>query len=237
MVAGEEVKLVCIATGQPAPNVTWVKEGGRGELHVTQEQTEEGVMASVMVGEVGEYLCIASNGVADPINAKVSLTVHYKPAFAEAVQHLEVEAGGGIEMGCSVEAGDLPIQYTWTREGLTLPAKLTPTGSAISLSSLRSSDAGPLTCKANNSYGVASKTFQLDVLEVPRAPIGVSVSSVSAREAFLSWRGPRDSMPPIETFVLRYMEEGGVGQEVVVLPGKGGAKLRGLRPGSRLWEI
>ena len=48
VVAGEEVKLVCIATGQPAPNVTWVKEGGRGELHVTQEQTEEGVMASVL---------------------------------------------------------------------------------------------------------------------------------------------------------------------------------------------
>ena len=190
-------------------------------------------MASVMVGEAGQYLCLASNGVADPINVKVSLTVHYKPTFAEAVQQLEVEAGGGVEMGCSVEAGDLPIQYTWTREGLTLPASLTPTGSVISLSSLRSSDAGPLTCKANNSYGVASKTFQLVVLEVPRAPIGVSVSSVSARDAFLSWRGPRDSMPPIETFVLRYMEEGGVGQEVVVLPGKGGAKLRGLRPGSR----
>ena len=228
---------MCAATGQPPPNVTWVKEGGRGELAVTLEQTEEegeeGRMASVMVGEAGQYLCIASNGVADPINAKVSLTVHYKPAFAEAVQQLEVEAGGGVEIGCSVEAGDLPIQYTWTREGLTLPASLTPTGSVISLSSLRGSDAGPLTCKANNSYGIASKTFQLAVLEVPRAPIGVSVGSVSARDAFLSWRGPRDSMPPIETFVLRFMEEGGVGQEVVVLPDKGGAKLRGLRPGSR----
>ena len=231
--AGEEVELVCVATGQPPPNVTWVKEGDSGELRVTLEQTEEEVVASVMVGEAGQYLCLASNGVGDPITAKVSLTLHYKPAFAEDVNQLEVVAGKGIEVLCSAEAGDPPIEYTWTREGLSLPAKLTPTGSVISLSSLRSSDTGPLTCKANNSYGVASKTFQLAVLDVPRAPIGVSVSSVSARDAFLSWRGPHDAMPPILTFVLRYMEEGGVSQEVVVLPGKGGAKLRGLRPGSR----
>ena len=234
VVAGEDVELVCVATGQPPPNVTWVKEGDSGELRVTLEQTEEEVVASVMVGEAGQYLCLASNGVGDPIAAKVSLTLHYKPAFAEDVNQLEVVAGKGIEVLCSAEAGDPPIEYTWTREGLSLPAKLTPTGSVISLSSLRSSDTGPLTCRANNSYGVASKTFQLAVLDVPRAPIGVSVSSVSARDAFLSWRGPHDAMPPILTFVLRYMEEeGGVSQEVVVLPGKGGSKLRGLRPGSR----
>ena len=241
--AGEELRLMCIATGQPPPEVTWVKEGKELSRTLdknkttldkaTLEETKEGVRASLMVSEAGQYQCTANNNVGDSITARVSVKVRHKPVFADPVQDLEVEAGNGIEISCSVDKGDPPIDFTWTREGLTLPAKIMATSSTISLSSLRSSDAGQLICRANNSFGVASKTFQLAVLEVPRAPIGVSVGSVSARDAHLSWRGPRGSTPPVETFVVSYLEEGGVSQEVVVLPGKAGAKLRGLRPGTR----
>ena len=163
--AGEELRLMCIATGQPPPEVTWVKEGKELSRTLakdkttmdktTLEETKEGVKASLMVSEAGQYQCTANNNVGDSITARVSVKVRHKPVFADPVQDLEVEAGNGIEISCSVDKGDPPIDFTWTREGLTLPAKIMATSSTISLSSLRSSDAGQLICRANNSFGVA----------------------------------------------------------------------------------
>ena len=128
---------MCIATGQPPPEVTWVKEGKElsrtlDKAKTTLEETKEGVKASLMVSEAGEYLCTANNKVGDSITARVSVKVRHKPVFADPVQDLEVEAGNGIEINCSVDKGDPPIDFTWTREGLTLPANIMATSSTIS---------------------------------------------------------------------------------------------------------
>ena len=74
VVEGESVSLDCNATGIPAPNVTWTKDGNNSVLY----QGERYTIDSITRQQAGRYICTAENGIGSKLNATFAVIVHCK---------------------------------------------------------------------------------------------------------------------------------------------------------------
>ncbi|KAI8488394.1 hypothetical protein Bbelb_339900 [Branchiostoma belcheri] len=75
----DRVTLECIADGDPAPNVTWSKDGVRlaSKTHALSGDVRSGTvtLGSLTVNDTGTYLCTASNGVGEAHTKTTHLAV------------------------------------------------------------------------------------------------------------------------------------------------------------------
>ena len=71
---GSNVTLHCNATGNPAPNITWRRNGIWTVLH----QRQSYIMYNVNRKQAGNYICSAWNGIGNKKNATVMVIVHCK---------------------------------------------------------------------------------------------------------------------------------------------------------------
>ncbi|XP_035698002.1 hemicentin-1-like [Branchiostoma floridae] len=75
----DRVTLECIADGDPAPNVTWSKDGVRlaSRTHALSGDVRSGTVTlnSLTMNDTGTYLCTASNGVGESHTKTTHLSV------------------------------------------------------------------------------------------------------------------------------------------------------------------
>ena len=74
VVEGESVSLDCNATGNPAPNVTWTKDGNNSVLYQGERYTIDNITRQ----QAGRYICTAENGIGSKLNATFAVIVHCK---------------------------------------------------------------------------------------------------------------------------------------------------------------
>ena len=74
---GSMVTLSCNATGKPTPNITWTKVAYDGTDSAPLLPVVDGkyVMNNIMRSSNGTYRCTADNGVGDPVNRTMKVTV------------------------------------------------------------------------------------------------------------------------------------------------------------------
>ena len=74
---GSMVTLSCNATGNPTPNITWTRAFDNGTDSALLLPVGDGryVINNVMRGSNETYRCAADNGVGDPVNRTVRVTV------------------------------------------------------------------------------------------------------------------------------------------------------------------
>ena len=70
-VEGENVTLHCNATGNPAPNITWTKDGSSTVLY----QGETYSIVNIQRQATGHYTCTVWNGVGGKTNVTATVTV------------------------------------------------------------------------------------------------------------------------------------------------------------------
>ena len=75
---GNNVTLHCNATGNPALNIAWTKDGSSTVLY----QGETYSIVNIRRQAAGDYTCTALNVVGDKANATVNVTVHCKLHFS-----------------------------------------------------------------------------------------------------------------------------------------------------------
>ena len=73
------VTLHCNATGKPAPTINWTRVWENGtDSEQLPVKDESYVMSNIKRSSNGTYRCTAYNGVGDPVNRTVKVTVRCK---------------------------------------------------------------------------------------------------------------------------------------------------------------
>ncbi|KAM7361462.1 dpr-interacting protein gamma isoform 3-T4 [Cochliomyia hominivorax] len=158
---GEDATLICKATGNPQPRVTWRREDGEmillrkpGSRELMRVESYQGAALKLVRLErrqMGAYLCIASNDVPPAVSKRVSLSVQFAPMVRAPSQLLGTPLGSDVQLECHVEASPSPVSY-W------LKGARTPSGFAsVSSNSLESGQPGPEMLLDGPKYAITEK--------------------------------------------------------------------------------
>ncbi|KAG7210747.1 hypothetical protein KM043_012244 [Ampulex compressa] len=115
-VAGEEVRLECIAFGYPVPSYNWTRRGGvLPRRSYTMSYNRVLIIPRVQVDDQGEYVCRVHNDRLS-IENSVMLTIQAEPNFTIPLVDKHMDNRGELTWTC--EAFGIPdVTYNWFRNG------------------------------------------------------------------------------------------------------------------------
>ncbi|XP_041262809.1 hemicentin-2 isoform X2 [Onychostruthus taczanowskii] len=161
--------LECLASGLPAPDITWYK--GLEQLPAGAGLTPSGDGKRLEIprarpSDAGSYRCVASNaaGVAE-------LWYSLQVTEPEAMSVLE---GQSVQLPCECHGIPLPT-LSWWKDGEPLstqpgsPKLVSPGGNVVYMEKVQLLDQGTYTCECRNAAGSSSKEHHLEVHALPRS--------------------------------------------------------------------
>ncbi|XP_046962715.1 Down syndrome cell adhesion molecule-like protein Dscam2 isoform X28 [Vanessa cardui] len=178
--SGPSLRLKCVASGNPTPDIAWQLDGDKlnsGErLQIGQFVTADGNVeshlniSSVHTNDGGLYSCIASSKVGSASHA-ARVNVYGLP-YVRVMKKRPVVAGDTLVAHCPV-AGYPIDSIVWERDGRVLPInrkqKVFPNGTLVIENVERTSDQATYTCVAKNSQGYNARgTLELQVMVLPQ---------------------------------------------------------------------
>lgn len=75
---GSELQLFCIASGRPAPDITWVRITSSGSASDVLHRNATWNFKNISRIDAGTYRCIADNGVGNPVSHTIRVTIECK---------------------------------------------------------------------------------------------------------------------------------------------------------------
>ncbi|XP_061381054.1 cell adhesion molecule Dscam2 isoform X2 [Danaus plexippus] len=177
--SGPSLRLKCVASGNPTPDIAWQLDGEKlnsGErLQIGQFVTADGNVeshlniSSVHTNDGGLYSCIASSKVGSASHsARVNV---YGLPYVRPMKKRPVVAGDTLVVHCPV-AGYPIDTIVWERDGRILPInrkqKVFPNGTLVIENVERMSDQATYTCVVKNSQAYSARgTLELQVMVPP----------------------------------------------------------------------
>ncbi|XP_061381092.1 cell adhesion molecule Dscam2 isoform X10 [Danaus plexippus] len=178
--SGPSLRLKCVASGNPTPDIAWQLDGEKlnsGErLQIGQFVTADGNVeshlniSSVHTNDGGLYSCIASSKVGSASHsARVNV---YGLPYVRPMKKRPVVAGDTLVVHCPV-AGYPIDTIVWERDGRILPInrkqKVFPNGTLVIENVERMSDQATYTCVVKNSQAYSARgTLELQVMVLPQ---------------------------------------------------------------------
>ena len=209
---GQNVTLVCQATGQPTPTVRWRK--AFSQLPKKQTTVVDGnlTILNITKPDGGAYACVAKNFLGED-SAVAQIMVIDKLQFT-VVPPIKVVASdsSNVMLNCGAKVSS---EIVWKREGQSLPRNhvLYPNGTLL-LRSVFSSDAGAYTCVAKNSHGSIEVTSVLEVSK-PRSCSRIkSGRSGSSSGNYMIDPDGKGGLAPFSVY-CDMSDKGGVGVTVI----------------------
>ncbi|GAB0198482.1 hemicentin-2 [Grus japonensis] len=203
------VSLECLASGLPAPDITWYKGHEQLLAGLGRTLSRDGKHLEIQhaqLSDAGSYHCVASN-VAGVTERWYSLQVNVPPSFSSAEPTaVSVLEGQSVRMACECRGIPFPT-LSWRKDGKPLSAqpgspKLVSTGgSMLYIEKVQLVDKGTYTCECRNAAGSSSKEHHLEVHVLPRiqgsskAPRKVSV--IKAGETVLECEAVGTPLPTV----------------------------------------
>ncbi|XP_072939076.1 cell adhesion molecule Dscam1 isoform X8 [Epargyreus clarus] len=206
--SGPSLRLKCVASGNPTPDIAWLLDGDKlssGErLQIGQFVTADGNVeshlniSSVQTNDGGLYSCIASSKVGSASHsARVNV---YGMPYVRAMKKRPVVAGDTLVAHCPV-AGYPIDSIVWERDGRVLPInrkqKVFPNGTLVIENVERISDQATYTCVAKNSQGYSARgTLELQVMVIPHIkPFELDEAVFSGESVHLDCHVPKGDLP------------------------------------------
>ncbi|KAJ8985113.1 hypothetical protein NQ317_012763 [Molorchus minor] len=188
---GGTVKLECLATGNPKPEITWFKDDieirSEGRIRIV----EDGSLLEIKDAKESDsalYICEASNelGIRE-VSAKVKVAnVTHKPAkLVYKPYNMEALLGSTIELPCKAD-GDPEPGITWLKDGSSMQRtgrfKVSLSGN-LYIYKVAPEDQGVYECTALNEHGRDTASGYVTVKEV-KNPTGVEIGDQFVKIAF-----------------------------------------------------
>ena len=178
---GQNVSLVCQATGQPTPTVTWSKLS-LVHHHDTPKKTvtavEGGKLSLVKVtkSQRGDYLCFSKN-LLNQDSALVQVIVLEALKFTLLPPRKSLGlASGDVLLPCTAQGAR---EIVWQRASQSLPtSRILYSNGSLLLKKISSNYAGSYTCIARNFHRSVKASTSLEV----RKPISCSELKSSNKE-------------------------------------------------------
>ncbi|KAF4525298.1 hypothetical protein B566_EDAN014819 [Ephemera danica] len=118
-VAGQEVRLECVAFGYPVPTYNWTRKGSSlPRSAIVSNYNRVLTIPRVQVEDQGEYVCRVYNDKVSMVNS-VMLTIRAEPNFTIPLLDKHMDQNGDLTWTC--EAFGIPdVTYSWLRNGMLL---------------------------------------------------------------------------------------------------------------------
>uniref|UniRef100_A0A8D0P2M9 Hemicentin-1 n=1 Tax=Sus scrofa TaxID=9823 RepID=A0A8D0P2M9_PIG len=172
VIVNNPLEFTCIASGIPAPKITWMKDG-RPLPQMDQVQTLGGGevfrISSAQVEDTGRYTCLASSPAGDD-DKEYLVRVHVPPNIAgtDESQDFTVLRNRQVTLECKSDAVPPPV-ITWLKNGERLQAtprvRILSGGRYLQINNADLGDTANYTCVASNIAGKTTREFLLTVNE------------------------------------------------------------------------
>eukprot|EP00111_Clytia_hemisphaerica_P018541 TCONS_00054846-protein len=177
----KNLRIFCNATGNPAPVITWTKDGKllddltvinginqcrtlKKGIYIRKKKRSLVICNLNFKDHGGTYECCAKNALAD-VKESLELLVYAKPVIRDLPAERTFGVGDGDSIFCTSVANP-PANVTWERVtnnstvqiGFTAVEKV-----PLDFAKVSKDDAGPYRCTATNEFGTVSETVDVIV--------------------------------------------------------------------------
>ncbi|XP_053325662.1 hemicentin-1 [Spea bombifrons] len=163
----KSVTMFCEATGNPAPEISWYKNGDPLAKTAGQRIIGTGALqiAFAQPDDAGQYTCTAKN-IAGAVTSSINLTVLVPPRILKNNKEFSGVIGSQVALPCTAYGIPSP-EITWMKNGIMITKKnlkytLSSSGQLI-LHKAEYADVGDYTCTAHNVAGEDSHIVSLQI--------------------------------------------------------------------------
>ncbi|XP_075981813.1 hemicentin-1-like [Anticarsia gemmatalis] len=179
VVQGTSIRVACIASGNPVPDIQWVRQGRAVSENMFDIQYADLTLSRVDTSDAGVYTCVASNeGGSDSRRIKLDVLEPpkiFQSLFENSTQvTIQVISGQSFYLHCHPYGNPLPEVYWFKND---VPLKLfddtmvsTEFGEVIAVRAAIEEQSGNYSCVARNIVGDARVDYEVEVLVPPPAP-------------------------------------------------------------------
>ncbi|XP_078379865.1 protein turtle homolog B-like isoform X3 [Oculina patagonica] len=175
---GNTRTLLCVATGNPKPLITWY----RGSTKVQQDPNNSNyTITSATRNHAGTYRCeavvTAPGLIVNPAEHTFAVTVRFKPQHrVDSLQSKRtVVEGQNAELYCRLEALPTCITYRWFKDGSQIfdsgdyTINTISDGQRLTANQVKKSSAGQYSCEGQNALGVGERKSAYLLVNYPPA--------------------------------------------------------------------
>ncbi|NXW73911.1 HMCN1 protein, partial [Hirundo rustica] len=185
------VTLTCEVTGNPVPQVTWLKDGQAlaGDPRIVSSGRSLQISEAQLL-DTGRYTCVASNAAGDR-SKTYSLNVLVAPSIVGAesqgnAEDVTVILNSPTSLVCEAYSYP-PATITWRKDGNPLESsrniRILPGGRTLQILNAQQDSAGRYTCIATNEAGETLRHYEVKVYIPPTIAKGdVSGTGLSPKE-------------------------------------------------------
>uniref|UniRef100_A0AAR2KQZ6 Hemicentin 1 n=1 Tax=Pygocentrus nattereri TaxID=42514 RepID=A0AAR2KQZ6_PYGNA len=174
---GQNVTLTCEVTGNPVPEITWLKDGQPVVEEARLQVMSHGRflhISEAQVVDTGRYSCLASNSAGDR-STHFNLNVLVSPTIAGSgpegsSEEVTVTLNSPTSLVCEAQSYP-PAIITWLKDGTPFESsrnvRVLPGGRTLQILNAQEEDAGRYTCVATNEAGETLKNYEVKVYIPP----------------------------------------------------------------------
>ncbi|PNI74343.1 IGDCC4 isoform 2 [Pan troglodytes] len=218
VVSGQSVVMECVASADPTPFVSWVRQDGKPiSTDVIVLGRTNLLIASAQPRHSGVYVCRANKPrTRDFATAAAELRVLAAPAITQAPEALSRTRASTARFVCRASGEPRPA-LRWLHNGAPLRpngrVKVQGGGGSLVITQIGLQDAGYYQCVAENSAGMACAAASLAVVVregLPSAPTRVTATPLSSSAVLVAWERPEMHSEQIIGFSLHYQKARGM---------------------------
>uniref|UniRef100_A0A8D1YP90 Immunoglobulin superfamily DCC subclass member 4 n=1 Tax=Sus scrofa TaxID=9823 RepID=A0A8D1YP90_PIG len=218
VVSGQSVVMECVASADPTPIVSWVRQDGKPiSTDVIVLGRTNLLITSAQPRHSGVYVCRANKPrTRDFATAAAELRVLAAPAISQAPEALSRTRASTARFVCRATGEPRPA-LRWLHNGAPLRpngrVKVQGGGSSLVITQIGLQDAGYYQCVAENNAGTACAAAPLAVVVregLPSAPTRVTATPLSSSTVLVAWERPELHSEQIIGFSLHYQKARGM---------------------------